>query len=223
MKNVPGSAAGPAASEQPTERIPSAERREQILRAATAVFGERGYAQATTDRVAQAAGISQPYVVRMFGSKENLFLEVLDRALGRIMESFRAVLADPDDSPVGPRLGRAYVNLIEDRGILLCLLQAFMLGHDETIGRKARQGFLAIYRLLRDDVGLDADDARRFLAEGMLINTLLAVRMTDDYATDVCAQEILESAFSSKLDLVLDVARRDSGADAGRPAASGRA
>ena len=116
-----------------SERIPSAERREQILGAASLVFGERGYFGATTDQIAKAAGISQPYVVRMFGSKENLFVEVLQRALDKLLVSFQETIDGwkADGSPAGPdgtagehheigrRLGLAYVNLIEDRGILL--------------------------------------------------------------------------------------------------------
>ena len=77
----------------PQTRMRSADRRELILEAATAVFGELGYGGATTDKVAKAAGVSQPYVVRMFGTKEQLFLEVLRRALDRLLAVFRAELA----------------------------------------------------------------------------------------------------------------------------------
>ena len=44
--------------------------------------------------VARAAGVSQPYVVRMFGTKENLFLEVLERALERLLGAFRAAVEE---------------------------------------------------------------------------------------------------------------------------------
>src|SRR5690348_7366167 len=77
-------------------RLSSEERRRQILRAALAVFGARGYEGATTDEVARAAGVSQPYVVRLFGSKENLFLAALDDALTRTLAAFGAALADTD-------------------------------------------------------------------------------------------------------------------------------
>ena len=60
-----------------SRRLTPTDRREQILEAATVVFGERGYAGGTTDAIARAAGISQAYVVRMFGSKEDLFLAVV--------------------------------------------------------------------------------------------------------------------------------------------------
>ena len=43
----------------PGQRLPAAERREQMLNAASIVFGERGYTGATTDAVAKAAGVSQ--------------------------------------------------------------------------------------------------------------------------------------------------------------------
>ena len=48
----------------PGQRLPAAERREQMLNAARIVFGERGYTGATTDAVAKAAGVSQAYIVR---------------------------------------------------------------------------------------------------------------------------------------------------------------
>ena len=205
-----------SAPAQPTERIPAAERREQILAAASVVFGERGYAGSTTDQVAKAAGISQPYVVRMFGTKENLFLEVLARALGRLIASFRQVIAEPrehGDNEVGlltERLGSAYVDLIEDRGILLSLMQAFISGHNPVVGAKARAGFLEIYRMLRDEAGFPPDAIRVFLAEGMLFNTLLAIRLPDIFDDDPAAAELMRYAFRDKLDVVLDATAAES-------------
>ncbi|PZF79297.1 TetR/AcrR family transcriptional regulator [Jiangella anatolica] len=161
------------------QRLPAAERRESILAAATVVFGERGYAGATTDQIAIAAGISQAYVVRTFGSKETLFVEVARRAVGRIEAAFRAAIAADDGRPVAQRLGAAYIDLVADRGILLSLLHLFSLGSDTAIGRTGREGFLTIYRLVRDEAGLAPDEASHFLAEGMLINTVLALRLQD--------------------------------------------
>ncbi|TDC51967.1 TetR/AcrR family transcriptional regulator [Jiangella ureilytica] len=165
---------------EPRRRIPAAERRESILAAASIVFGERGYAGATTDQIATAAGISQAYVVRAFGSKETLFVEVARRAVMRIEAAFRAAVAATDGGrTVQQRLGAAYIDLIADRGILLSLLHIFSLGHDAAIGPVGRSGFMRIYRLLRDEAGLSPEDASHFLAEGMLINTVLALQLHD--------------------------------------------
>lgn len=197
-------------SDRLNERIPAGERREQILAAASLVFGERGYFGATTDQIARAAGISQPYVVRMFGSKENLFVEVLARALDKLLDAFTSTIAawradgSPDD--ITRRLGTAYVNLIEDRGLLLSLMQAFSMGQEPAIGAKARAGFIEIYRLLREETGFEPEQARSFLAEGMLLNTLLGLRLPDEYGSDAAAAELLECTFQTKLQLVLDMA-----------------
>ncbi|SDT62278.1 DNA-binding transcriptional regulator, AcrR family [Jiangella sp. DSM 45060] len=180
------------------QRLPAAERRESILAAASAVFGERGYAGATTDQIATAAGISQAYVVRTFGSKETLFVEVARRAVDRIEAAFRAAIADDDGRPVPQRLGQAYIDLVADRGILLSLLHIFSLGSDPAIGPAGRDGFMQIYRLVRDEAGLAPEEATDFLAHGMLINTVLALQLhgSDDpdaveLVTQVCGGDLV--------------------------------
>lgn len=194
-------------TEKKAERIPAAERREQILQAAARVFGARGYAGATTDLVAQEAGISQPYVVRMFGGKDNLLVAVLERAKSRILSTFRQVLADAPggaaNPELAPRLALAYVDLIEDDTIQMALMQGFLLGHHPVIGPCARQGFTDIYRLLRDDAGFGPAQARDFLAQGMLINTLLALRMPAEHDADPTARELVQQCFGYKTELVL--------------------
>jgi AcrR family transcriptional regulator len=194
----------------PTERMPSGERRELILESATEVFGERGYAGATTDGIARAAGISQAYVVRMFGSKEKLFIEVLNRALLRLVSVFRSEIAAHEASGDAPellpsKLGAAYIDMIADRGMLLALMQSFAQGHDRVIGEAARCGFLDIYTLLREEARLSPDDANIFLAHGMMMNTLMGLQLPGVYGADAAATELLDTAFGGKLPLVLDV------------------
>jgi AcrR family transcriptional regulator len=186
------------------DRIPAAERREQILGAATLVFGELGYAGATTDRVARAAGISQPYVVRLFGSKEQLFIEVLERTASRILEAFDAAMSAPDDGrTLQARVGAAYIELVEtDRGILLALMQGFISGHDPRIGPVARAGFMRIYDRLR--AVFSADETMQFLAHGMLINTLIASDLTREIPDSKNVDELFACTFGDKLGLVLE-------------------
>src|ERR1700712_390907 len=125
------------ASELPQTRMRSDERRELILQAATDVSGKSGYVGTTTADVAKAAGVSQPYVVRMFGTKEQLFLDVINRALDLLLAAFRAALHDTDTNPdlaVNHRMGMAYVNQLKQNGLLLSLMHAFVLGAEPVIG-----------------------------------------------------------------------------------------
>ena len=192
-------------------RMRAEDRRELILEAATAVFGERGYVGATTDAVARAAGVSQPYVVRMFGTKEALFLEVLHRAIARLMGTFRAALADTTPGPDGTvdhpamRIGRAYADMLSNRGLLLSMMHAFVLGADPVIGKAARTCFLDVYRFLRVEAGFSKEEADVFLAHGMMMNTMVGLRMADEYEDgNPCAIDLLEAAMPHKLDLLLN-------------------
>ena len=225
MSSVVTKKVGPEAKKT-SERIPAAERRELILDAATAVFADRGYAGATTDQVAKAAGISQPYVVRMFGTKEKLFLEALDRALEKLFSMFRSVIAAYDAGELAdqvaaldmapdanraeqlmPLIGAGYADLIEDRGILMMLMQAFVTGHEPAIGACAREGFLEVYRLIRDEAGFSPEAARDFLAQGMLMNTLLSIRLPEVYDESDIAVELLDCTLKTKLPLILQASR----------------
>ena len=183
----------------PGQRLPAAERREQMLNAARIVFGERGYTGATTDAVAKAAGVSQAYIVRTFGSKENLFVEAATRSVDKTIEVFRAAARDNDDLTTLPRhLGHAYVELVADRGILLTMMHLFTMGHHERFGRLARDEFMRIYRVLHHEIGMSPQATEKFLAKGMLINTVLGMRLTDVMKTDPDIQELLACTFTQE-------------------------
>lgn len=202
-------AASDARADEQGRRLSSDERRAQIVLAALAVFGARGYEGAKTDEVARAAGVSQPYVVRLFGTKENLFLAAVEEALARLLTSFRAALASEDDALTArKRIGEAYVDLIEVRGLHQTLAHSYLLGSHPVIGPAARRGFARVWRFVRDEVGLDADEARAFFAEGMLISTMIGLRIVDDYGSDPQITELFRSCFPSELPHVLDVLPR---------------
>lgn len=55
-------------------RKTAAERRRAVLEAALREFAEKGLHGASTDVIARAAGISQPYLFRLFGTKKELYL-----------------------------------------------------------------------------------------------------------------------------------------------------
>ena len=190
-------------------RMSSEERREQIIEAAMAVFGAKGYEGTTTDDVARTAGISQPYVVRLFRSKENLFLAAMQAALDELMRIFRAELADETaDRPVQKRIGDAYVDLLSTRGLHQTLSHAWLLGGHPVIGPAARRGFAQVWAFFRDEAGFDAEQARAFLAEGMLINVMIGMRLVDDYGSDPRITEMFRACFPTELPRILDIAPR---------------
>ncbi|TDD57211.1 TetR/AcrR family transcriptional regulator [Nonomuraea terrae] len=98
------------ATQAPVRRLRRAERREQILDAATRAFARAGYAATGLDDVAAEADLTRAMLYRHFDSKADLYRAVLDRACVRLVEStgaddfddgsipglLRAAAADPD-------------------------------------------------------------------------------------------------------------------------------
>lgn len=60
-----------------TARLRKAERKRQLLAQAKQLFVTLGYQHTTTEKIAQAAGVTEPVLYQHFPSKKALFLEVL--------------------------------------------------------------------------------------------------------------------------------------------------
>jgi TetR/AcrR family transcriptional regulator len=175
-------------------RMKAADRRELILEAATAVFGAKSYVGTTTDEVARAAGVSQPYVVRLFGTKAKLYIAVVERAYERIIGEFRQVLPGPPEERM-KRMGSAYTGLLSERGMLPVIANSTALGGDPEIGPVARAGFNSIWRFVRDEAGLTEEQTRDFMANGMLINAIVGLRLVGAYGTEQSVTEVLNACF----------------------------
>jgi AcrR family transcriptional regulator len=84
------------AGARPKRKRDAATTREAILEAATRRFVTQGYGRAGAREIAADAGVTAALVNRYFGSKENLFAEVIERArdVGQLLRGGRVNLAD---------------------------------------------------------------------------------------------------------------------------------
>lgn len=89
---------------EPTRRMPRAQRREQIIDAATRAFASAGFTKTGLDAIAAEAGVSPVILYRHFASKADLYRAVLQSASNRLSEAVRA--DDFDDTSL-PMLLRA--------------------------------------------------------------------------------------------------------------------
>ncbi|WP_232668750.1 TetR/AcrR family transcriptional regulator [Pseudonocardia sp. TRM90224] len=161
-------------------RMPAEQRRTEVIAAAVAAFADRGYAGTTTDDVARLAGVSQPYVVRMFGTKQALFLAAHAETMRRLEQAFRdAVAAAPAGQPPMQTLGIAYRELIVDRSVLRVMQHGFMLGGDPVVGPQMRRAMTSIFVVVRELTGDDDDAVASFLATGMMINVMITLEMSE--------------------------------------------
>jgi AcrR family transcriptional regulator len=101
----------------PRRRVGRAERERQILDAALAVFGERGYQHASMDQVAERVGVTKPVLYTHFGSKDGLLLACIARARAELLEVTSAAAASASTPEEMLRRGTlAFFDYLEREG-----------------------------------------------------------------------------------------------------------
>jgi AcrR family transcriptional regulator len=173
-----------------TERKTKDARREEILDAALTVFAERGLEGASTEEIARLAGISQPYVFRLFGTKKELFRAVVARCFRSTLERFQRAAEGLRGEEALHAMGQAYQELLSgDRTYLRAQMQAYAACADPEIRTVVRDGFGDLVAYVERVSGLPEEDVSAFFASGMLMNVLSSMDLCDP--TEPWAQRLL--------------------------------
>ena len=164
------------------------ERREAVLEAAVTEFAARGLAGTSTEDVARRAGISQPYLFRLFPTKKALFLALVERCFQRIANSFAAAAGDKTGDEALAAMGDEYERLLEDRTLLLLQMHAYAACEDPDIREATRAGYKRLWSMVERVSGLPFDQVVAFFAMGMLINVAAAMDLpaVDERWTSWC-------------------------------------
>jgi AcrR family transcriptional regulator len=152
-------------------------RREAVLEAARVEFALRGLHGASTDAIARRAGISQPYLFRLFGSKKELFLAVNDTCFVRTLDVFRNAASGKSGEEALNAMGDAYRALIDEDSVLLQLqLQSYAASVDDAEIRAASaRGYGRLVDYVETVSGAGRLAVSRFFARGMLLNVMAAI------------------------------------------------
>ena len=167
------------------------ERREEILAAALEEFGEHGLHGTSTDEIARRAGVSQPYLFRLFGTKKDLYLEVVKRCLRDTLQLFQEASAGKQGEEALDAIGKAYVELLKDRTRLRLQMQSYADCDDPEIRALVREGYGSLVEHVEDLTGGDAERVRDFFAFGMLLNVFASMDLLNQDAP--WAKRLLEA------------------------------
>jgi AcrR family transcriptional regulator len=83
-----------APSQRRGGRLPAAERRSQLLEVAVRVFARDGFHATSMNDVAEAAGVTKPVLYQHFGSKRDLFVELLTEIGAELRDTVAKATAD---------------------------------------------------------------------------------------------------------------------------------
>jgi AcrR family transcriptional regulator len=156
--------------------MPAAERREAILEAAMMEFARGGLHGTATEDIARRAGITQPYVFRLFGTKKALYLETIERGFDRIQRAFEAA-AEAASEPEAKlqAMGRAYGPLLRDRSLLLGQMHGYADCSDPDVRAVVRRRYGDLWEWVQRTSGATTEEVRLFFSKGMLLNVIAAI------------------------------------------------
>jgi AcrR family transcriptional regulator len=159
------------------------ERRDAIVAAGVQEFAAGGLVGASTDAIARRAGVSQPYVFQLFGTKKDLFIAVIRSCFGRTTLAFEDAArgyvpgAIEGCDSILDAMGLRYMELLADRTLLLVQLQAYAACADADVRKVVGEEFGRLHRRVAEISGAGPEAIHRFFAEGMLLNVAAAVEL----------------------------------------------
>lgn len=181
-----------------TTRQTADERREEVLRVAQEAFARRGLHGTSTEEIAEAAGISQPYLFRLFGTKKKLFLAAVERCLADTLELFRAAAGDLRGEEALDAMGDAYVAMVlNDRTRLLMQMQAYAGCDDPDVREAMRTGYGKLHLFVETVSGVSQEEVSHWFAVGKLLNVIAAMDLLD--SREPWARRLVEGAIGERM------------------------
>src|SRR6201997_5073556 len=172
-------------------RLSAAERKDDVLEAALIEFAERGFEGTSTEDIARRAGISQPYLFRLFGTKKELFIATVGRCFRETLELFQRAAEGKRGEEALDAIGHAYMEQLEtDRTWLRAQMQAYAASDDPEIRAVVRAGYGDLVAYVRRVSGADGPTIWQFFSTGMMLNVLASMHVNDN--PEPWMQELLD-------------------------------
>ncbi|MFF7891294.1 TetR/AcrR family transcriptional regulator [Streptomyces sp. NPDC007907] len=169
-------------------RMSAEERRESVIRAATTEFARGGYHGTSTEAIARRVGVSQPYLFRLFPGKKAIFLAAAERCVEDTIRMFAEAAEGLEGEEARHAMGAAYVETISEQPERLMMQMQMYLAvaaaeeeGDREFGEAVRTGWMRLWDTIHLPLGADAHETTTFLAQGMLINCLVAMGFPADH------------------------------------------
>lgn len=172
-------------------RLSAAERKDDVLDAALLEFAERGLAGTSTEDIARRAGISQPYLFRLFGTKKELFKAATARRFREQLEMFQRAAEGLRGEEALHAMGQAYIEeTLTDPTRLRGQMQAYVACADPEICAVVRNGYGDLVAYAERVSGLPPEKIWHFFATGMMLNVLASMQVQD--GSEPWSQRLLE-------------------------------
>lgn len=155
------------------------QRRRHVLDVALREFARGGLDGTSTEAIAARAGISQPYLFRLFPTKKSLFLAAIREGFSRVATAFENAADGLTGEKAMMAMGESYDDLLRDRDLLLAQLQAYAACDDPEVCSATRTSFQNLWQLVARISGEPDEVIAPFFAKGMLMNVAAAMNFPE--------------------------------------------
>lgn len=160
-----------------TTSIAPLSRQAEVVQAAIRAFARKGYGGTTLADIAAEAGVSQPRISQIFGSKEAAFLTAHRTAADEVLVLLERHAEPPYSMD---KLGAGCLPLLDDRPeVLMMVFQTFASAYVPAIGELARQTIDDVIRIVTERAGGSHADALEFVERGFFVNAMLTIQARD--------------------------------------------
>ncbi|MFI5939498.1 TetR/AcrR family transcriptional regulator [Streptomyces uncialis] len=153
-------------------RLSSAQRREAVVRAAVTEFAAGGFHGTPMDRIAGRAGISQPYLFRLFPNKRTLFEKAVERCFQETGDFYARAAEGLRGTDALDAMARSRKRFLDDSSLPLLRLHAVtavLAAGDPGITDQVRRSWAALWFSVEDRTGAPPAEVRAFFAQELLM------------------------------------------------------
>jgi AcrR family transcriptional regulator len=153
------------------------QRREMVLQAALIEFAARGLDGTSTQGIAERAGISHPYLFRLFPAKKALFLAVVRRCFQQVTQVLATSAAGQTGEEALQAMGSAFGQLCQQRTLPLMQLHAYAACTDRDVRVATQAAFGDLREAVERLTGLPPARVQRWLGIAMLMTAATAMNL----------------------------------------------
>ena len=161
--------------------------RDEVLDRAVTAFWEKGYSGTSLDDLTEAMGINRPSLYATFGSKHDLFMEVIDRyAVTLGCQPVKALHSEPDIKKAVAAFLEASIRCVTSkdgpRGCLIVSVALEDAGIDEQVRSKLAGIFAETDRVIADHFRLAQDQGQLSQESDPQALARMTISMTHSFA-----------------------------------------
>ena len=171
------------------------ERREAILDAALVCFADHGAHGMSTEAIARAVGISQPYIFRLFGTKKELVKATIERCMRGTLEMLHTAAAGLTGEEALAAIGEAYGQRVSNPTYLRAQMQSYVACEDDEIREIVSRRFGELVEYVERVSGLPPARVAQAFAHAMLLNVIAMMELRE--AEQGWARRLIEGSKGS--------------------------